>query len=55
MSNIEIIERLCSILNTAQDIIRAQAEILAAHGIVTDDGALEVGRAALLEDVGRWS
>lgn len=54
MSNIEIIERLCLILETAQGIIRAQAEMLSAHGIVTDSEMLESKRSELLEDIERW-
>ena len=42
MSNLEIIASLCSMLDEAQKIIRAQAEILATHGIETADRRLEV-------------
>lgn len=41
MSNLEIIASLCSMLDEAQKIIRAQAEILATHGIETANGLLE--------------
>ncbi len=51
MSNLQIIERLCSLLNGAQKVIRDQAALLAMHGIDTDDGALERDRAALLDDI----
>lgn len=48
MSNLEIIASLCSMLDEAQKIIRAHAEILAAHGIETADGRLEEKRENLL-------
>ena len=51
MSNLQIIERLCAMLDTAQEIIRTQAAILAAHGIETEDRELETARARLLEDI----
>lgn len=51
MSNLQIIERLCTMLDTAQEIIRNQAAILAEHGIETEDGELETARARLLEDI----
>lgn len=41
MSNLEIIASLCSMLDEAQKIIRAQTEILATHGIETADKRLE--------------
>lgn len=53
MSNLQIIERLCGLLDGAQRIIQAQAALLAMHGIDTDDGALERDRAALLDDIER--
>lgn len=33
MSNLQIIERLCSMLDEAQSIIKEQAELLAMHGV----------------------
>lgn len=51
MSNLQIIERLCLLLDMAQDIIRQQAGLLAQHGIESDSGGLEAGRAALLCDI----
>ncbi len=48
MSNLEIIASLCSMLVEAQKIIRAQAEILAEHGIETANGQLEEQRENLL-------
>ena len=51
MSNLELIQRLCTMLDTAQDIIRAQAEILAMHGIQSGGGELEKQGAALLEEI----
>ena len=53
MSNLELIERLCALLDEAQQIIREQAKLLAMHGITTDDGKLEAGRTALLEAIER--
>lgn len=53
MSNLQIIESLCAILDEAQRIIRAQAEILAMHGIETDTGTLETERQALLDRIER--
>ena len=50
MSNLQIIERLCLLLDVAQDIIREQAALLAQHGVETDSGELEARRAALLSD-----
>ena len=41
MSDLEIIASLCLMLDEAQKIIRAQAEILATHGIETADRQLE--------------
>jgi hypothetical protein len=51
MSNLQIIERLCAMLDEAQIIIRAQAGMLEMHGIETDNGTLESDRAKLLADV----
>ena len=51
MSNIQIIERLCAMLDEAASIIRAQAEILSQHGIETDTGTLEQERTRLLSDI----
>lgn len=51
MSHLEIIGHLCSMLDTAQKIIREQADLLAQHGIETDNGELERTRAQLLKDV----
>ena len=51
MSNLEIIISLCSMLDEAQRIIRAQAEILAAHGIETADRRLEERRKNLLDGI----
>ena len=51
MSNLEVIERLCSMLDAAQEIVRAQADLLAQHGIETDNGELERTRARLLKDI----
>ena len=51
MSNLQIIERLCQLLEIASSVIREQAEILAKHGIETQDGGLEEKRTRLLEDI----
>lgn len=51
MSNLELIERLCGLLDSAQQIIREQAELLAMHGIATDDGELERKRTELLTEI----
>ena len=51
MSNLQIIERLCRMLENAASVIREQAEILAQHGIETGDGGLEAAREKLLEDI----
>lgn len=50
MSDLQTIEKLCGMLETAQEIIREQAELLAMHGITTADGRLEERREALLEE-----
>ena len=41
MSNLEVICRLCDLLDRAQQIIRQQAELLSMHGVETDGKALE--------------
>lgn len=51
MSNLQIIERLCELLDGAQQIIRDQAALLEQYGIETDSGELEAARARLLEDI----
>lgn len=51
MSNLQIIERLCRMLEDAASVIQEQAEILAQHGIETGDGGLEAERTRLLEDI----
>lgn len=51
MSNLELIHRLCAMLDVAQGVIRAQAEILAMHGIESKGGELECRRRELLEDI----
>ena len=51
MSNLQIIERLCRLLDEAQQIIRDQAALMAAHDIETESGALEEQRARLLADI----
>lgn len=51
MSNLELIQRLCSMLDAAQGIIREQAEVLAMHGIRSAGGEIEKQREALLEEM----
>ena len=53
MSNLEIIERMGKMLDEAQQIINAQAQLLALHGIETESGQLEASRAQLLADIER--
>lgn len=53
MSHLQIIERLCQMLDGAQEVIRKQAELLAMHGIETDSGELERQRRELLADIER--
>ena len=53
MSHLRIIERLCRMLDGAQEIIRKQAELLAMYGIETDSGELEQQRQKLLADIER--
>ena len=57
MSNLQMIEALCAMLEEALSIIRQQAEIMALNGIETVDGTLEEKRTALLEKIERegWS
>ena len=40
-SNLQIISDLCRMLNTAQEVIRQQAELLQLHGIMTATGDVE--------------
>lgn len=51
MSNLKLIEKLCNLLDQAQEIIREQAELLEMRGIETDDGGLERERTELLTEV----
>jgi hypothetical protein len=51
MSNLEIIQKLCGLLDDAQGIIAAHAELLALYGIATDDGQLERERVELLAEI----
>ena len=51
MSNLELIQRLCTMLHAAQGIIREQAEILAMHGIESEGGEIEKQRVALLAEI----
>lgn len=53
MSNLELICRLCDLLDRAQQIIRRQANLLAEHGIETSDGEIERQRGALLREIER--
>ena len=51
MSNLQIIEKLCGMLDSAQEIIREQAALLDMHGIQTDAGEIERRRTKLLEEI----
>lgn len=53
ISNLQIIESLCRMLDEAQKIIREQAALLDMHGIVTNGGTLEQSRADLLSRIER--
>ena len=53
MSNLQIITDLCRMLDTAQEVIRQQAELLQLHGITTATGDLERRRQELLERIER--
>lgn len=53
MDSLETIRRLCGMLDTAQQIIQEQAELLAMHEIVTSDGSLEKRRECLLQDIAK--
>ena len=53
MSNLEVICRLCDLLDRAQQIIRQQAELLSMHGVETDGEALERQRGELLAEIER--
>lgn len=53
MSNLQIITDLCRMLDTAQEAIRQQAELLQLHGITTTTGDLERRRQELLERIER--
>ena len=51
MSNLQTVVKLCAMLGTAQEIIKAQAQLLAMHGIITEDGQLEKTRGRLLAEI----
>lgn len=53
MSDLQIIDKLCQMLEEAQQIIKSQAELLAMHGIQTGSGELEEKRTALLCEIER--
>lgn len=53
MSNLELICRLCDLLDRAQQIIREQAALLDMHGIQTDTGEIERRRTELLAEIER--
>lgn len=54
MSHLEIIARFEDMLRMALDIINRQAELLAQHGIETEDGQLEAAERKLREDMEGW-
>ncbi|MBQ8554440.1 MAG: hypothetical protein IJ438_14965 [Clostridia bacterium] len=45
-----MMEELCRLLEECAHIIRKQAELLAMHGIQTEDGELERARARMLSN-----
>ena len=51
MSHLEIIDKLCGMLDLAQNIIRLQESLLGQHGIETETGGLEERRGALLKRI----
>lgn len=51
MSHLEIIDKLCEMLDLSQNIIRMQESLLEQHGIETDTGGLEERRNALLQQI----
>lgn len=53
MNSLQVIDRLCDLLDRAQQIIRRQASLLAEHGIETSDGEIERQRGALLHEIER--
>lgn len=54
MSNLQVIERLESMLRMALDIINEQSTLLAQHGIETDNRKLETAEQRFREDMERW-
>lgn len=54
MSHLQVIARLEDMLRMALDIINRQAELLAQHGIETEDGQLEAAERKLREDMEGW-
>lgn len=53
MSNLQLIARLCDLLDMAQQIIREQAALMAMHGITTDGAEIERRRGELLSEIER--
>ncbi len=53
MPDLETVERLCLMLSEAAEIIAKQAQLLAMHGIRTDNGRLEHEREELLRAIER--
>lgn len=51
MSNLEIICKLCEMLDQAQSIISLQADLLCQHCIETDTGGMEERRDELLRQI----
>lgn len=51
MSHLEIIDKLCVMLDLAQNIIRMQEDLLGQHGIETETGGLEERRNALMQQI----
>ena len=50
MSDFQVIQNLEQMLRVALDIISKQSELLAQHGIETNDGCLESDTARLIDD-----
>lgn len=51
MSNLQIIERLCTLLEDASRIIKEQAGLLELHGICTETGDFEKNRKEFLDAI----
>ena len=54
MSHLQVIAHLEIMLRTALEIINQQSELLALHGIETEDGRLEKAEEKFMKDVEGW-